>query len=150
MILWIILSCPITKNPIDFVHGFVWAILPIKQTLISMKCLHTHWRCDETVFTSFEYVWRHRESRDGVLKGQTSQGDICKSSWSIDFNFDVYLSWEGVYPKIALMWLWRHLMNINEGMNFSHFVLYLSMLGQMVGSFLNFLLQVLQKNGGFS
>ena len=25
------------QNPIDFVHGFVGAILPIKQTLISIK-----------------------------------------------------------------------------------------------------------------
>ena len=38
-----------------------------------------------------------------TLKGQVSKGNNRKSPWSIDFNFDVYLSWEGVYPKIALM-----------------------------------------------
>ena len=45
----------------------------------------------------------------------------------MNFNVGVYLSWEKVYPKIALMWLWRHL--IQRWILFRHLQINLRMRG---------------------
>ena len=80
--------------------------------------------------TPLIFMWRHRVSHDSVSKGQISKVNICKREWSIDFNFGVHLSWEEVYPKFALMWLWRHLMNIYDVMKFLEICLHLSIFGK--------------------
>ena len=95
------------QNPIDFVHGFVGAILPIKQTLISIK-FSTHKDAITKLYLLTlilcDVIVGHVTLKGQItLKGQVSKGNNRKSPWSIDFNFDVYLSWEGVYPKLALM-----------------------------------------------
>ena len=104
--------------------------MAIKQTLISI-IFDTHIHVITKLYlVPLNILWRHRVSRDSVLKGQISKGNICKSEWSIDFSFGVYLSWEEMYQKIAIIWQWCHLMNINEVMTFHHFVIYLSNWGK--------------------
>ena len=101
---------------------FLGAISPIKQKLISIK-FSTHINAIQKLYlTPLIFLWRHRVSRDSVSKGQISKVNICKREWTIDFNFGVYLSWEEVYPKIAIIWKWCHLMNIDEVMTFSPFL----------------------------
>ena len=98
--------------------------------MISIK-FSTHINAIQKLYlTPLIFLWRHRVSRDSVSKGQISKVNICKREWTIDFNFGVYLSWEEVYPKIAVMWLWRHLMNIYDVMKFLEIPIHLSIFGE--------------------
>ena len=118
------------QNPTGFVHGFSKDHFCHLEIFNFNQILHRRRRYNGLLHWTLKFSWRHPGSRDNVLKGQFSKGNNSKSSWSIDFKFGVYLSWEKVYPKIARMWLWRHLMNIYEGMNFLEIRLHLRIFGK--------------------
>ena len=69
-------------------------------------------------------------SRDKALKVQFSNSIKSKNKILFGSNFALYLSWEEVYRKIALIWSWPYLMNINEVMNFSDRYIQLSIFSQ--------------------
>ena len=87
------------QNPTGFVHGFSKDHFCHLEIFNFYQILHRRRRYNGLSHWTLKFSWRHPGSRDNVLKGQFSKGNNSKSSWSIDFKFGVYLSWEKVYPK---------------------------------------------------